>query len=343
MKARCLLIVVGLLLLALGGCAPPAEQTGPPQAGPAAPADPLPSWNQGAAKQAILDFVKGATTPGGAGFVPEPERVAVFDNDGTLWVEKPAYIQFLFAFDRVRAMAADHPEWASRQPFKGIVENDPKVLGSLGEKEIAQVLAATHAGITAAEFEKAVREWFATARHPRFDRPYTELTYLPQVELLAYLRANGFQTFIVSGGGVDFMRVITEQAYGIPPEQVVGTAGLCKFEMREGVPVLVKLPQVFFVDDKEGKPVGIHQFIGRRPILAFGNSDGDLQMLQYTTIGRSPSLGLLVRHDDAEREWSYDRESHIGRLDEALDEAPERGWVVVGMKGDWKKVFAFEP
>jgi haloacid dehalogenase-like hydrolase len=279
------------------------------------------------------------TTQGSPHFVPTDERIAVFDNDGTLWSEQPIYVQLAFVIDRVKAMAADHPEWKSRQPFKGVLEGDLAAVAATGERGLIQMLMATHAGMTAAEFEKVASDWIATARHPKYGRPYTECVYQPMLELLAYLRTSGFKTFIVSGGGIEFMRPWTGKVYGIPPEQVVGSSIKTRYELRDDGPVLVREPEIGFIDDKAGKPVGIQEHIGRRPILAFGNSDGDLQMLQWTTIGRTPSLGLILHHTDAERETAYDRESHIGRLEKALDEAPERGWIVVDMKRDWNRVF----
>ena len=308
----------------------------------AQPADPLPSWNDGPAKKAITEFVARVTTEGGPEFVPVPRRIATFDNDGTLWSEQPIYFQFAFAMDRVKALAPKHPEWKSKQPFKGVLEGDTKAVTTAGEKGLVEMLAATHAGMTTEEFNRIVTDWLAQARHPRFQRPYTELVYQPMLELLAYLRANGFKTFIVSGGGVEFMRAFAERVYGIPPEQVVGSTGEAKYELRGGQPVLVKLPKVNHVDDGPGKPVGINRFIGRRPVLAFGNSDGDLQMLQWTAAGSGPRFAGLVRHTDSAREWAYDRQSHVGRLDKALDEANARGWTVVDMKTEWKKVYPFE-
>ncbi|ACL63060.1 HAD family hydrolase [Methylobacterium nodulans] len=307
-------------------------------------ADPLPSWNEGGPKQAILDFVGRVTTSGGHDFVPPPERVAVFDNDGTLWAEQPVYFQVAFALDRVKALAPAHPEWKDTQPFKGVIENDPKAVAAAGEKGLLQIVAATHAGMTTAEFDAVVKEWLRTARHPRFGRPYDSLVYQPMLELLGFLRASGFKTFIVSGGGVEFMRTFAERTYGIPPEQVVGSSGVTKFEIRpDGQPVLVKEAKVEFVDDGAGKPSGINRFIGRRPILAFGNSDGDQQMLEWTAAGAGPRFLGLVHHTDGEREYAYDRQSHVGQLDKALDEAAERGWVVVDVARDWKSVFSAEP
>jgi len=304
--------------------------------------DPLPSWNDGASKQAIVQFVTTVTTKDGPRFVPSADRIAVFDNDGTLWPEKPAYFQLLFAVDRVKQLAPKHPEWKTTQPFKAVLENDMNALADSGEKGLIQLMMASHAGMTTAEFESIVRDWISTARHPRFKRPYTDLVYQPMLELLQYLRANGFKTFVVSGGGIEFMRPWAEEVYGIPPEQVVGSSIKVKYELRDGKPVLVRLPEIDFIDDKAGKPVGIHQFIGRRPIFAAGNSDGDLQMLQWTTVGGGKGFGLIVHHTDGNREWAYDRQSHVGRLDKALDEARTRGWTVVDMKSEWKHVYLFE-
>jgi len=304
--------------------------------------DPLPSWNDGSAKQAITKFVAAVINPNSDGYVEPSERIAVFDNDGTLWAEQPLYFQLLFALDQVRAMASEHPEWREQQPFKAILEDDREALGRMSGHDIVEIVVATHAGMTVDEFRDQVADWLATARHPRFDQPFTRMAYQPMLELLDYLRANDFKTFIVSGGGIDFMRVFTEQVYGIPPEQVVGSVGVTRFELRDGGAVLVKEPGIEFVDDKEGKPVGINQFIGRRPIAAFGNSDGDLAMLQYTA-GGGPRLMALVHHDDAEREWAYDRDSSIGRLDKALDEAEDRGWTVISIRNDWLRIFPFEP
>jgi phosphoserine phosphatase len=301
--------------------------------------DPLPSWNATPAKARIVAFVQAVAEPGGKDYVPPAERIAVFDNDGTLWTEQPAYFQLMFALDRVKALAPQHPEWKTKQPFQAALEADMKALAASGEKGLLELVMASHGGMTTDEFRQSVREWLATARHPRFKRPYTELVYQPMLELLAYLRANGFRTWIVSGGGIEFVRVFSEERYGIPPEQVVGSAVKTRFELRDGVPVLVRLPEIDFIDDKAGKPVGINRQIGRRPIAAFGNSDGDLQMLQWTTAGPGARFGLIVRHTDAEREYTYDRESHVGRLDQALAEAKAKGWVVVDMKADWKTIY----
>jgi phosphoglycolate phosphatase-like HAD superfamily hydrolase len=305
----------------------------------AAQTGPLASWNDGKAKQSVVEFVTRVITAGGKDFVLEPERIAVFDNDGTLWAEQPIYFQLAFALDRVKALAPQHPEWKSKEPFASLLKGDLKGALSGGEPAIFQIVMATHSGMTTEEFEKIVREWIATAKHPKTGRLYTEMVYQPMLELLRYLRANGFKTFIVSGGGIDFMRVFSEQVYGIPPEQVIGSSGKLKFELRGAKPVLVKLPEVDFIDDKAGKPVGIQRNIGRRPILAFGNSDGDLQMLQWTAAGSGARFMGLVHHTDAAREWAYDRQSSIGRLDKALDEAQAKGWTVVSMKDDWKTIF----
>jgi phosphoglycolate phosphatase-like HAD superfamily hydrolase len=307
----------------------------------AQPDDPLPSWNEGTTKSAIVDFVGRVTKEYGPDFVPVPERIATFDNDGTLWAEQPVYFQVAFAFDRIRALAPQHPEWKDTEPYKSVLEGDDKSLAALDEKSLLQIIEATHAGMTTTEFANTVESWTKTARHPpRFVRPYTELVYQPMLELLGYLRANGFKTFIVSGGGIEFMRPWVPRVYGIPPEQVVGSSGVVKFEMdSEGKPVLVKEPKIDFIDDGPGKPVGINRFIGRRPIFAFGNSDGDQQMLEWTAAGSGARFMGLVHHTDAEREWAYDRTSHVGRLDKALDEATAKGWTVVDMKNDWRTVF----
>jgi hypothetical protein len=304
--------------------------------------DPLPSWNNGTAKQDIISFVGRVTKEGSEDFVPPSERIATFDNDGTLWAEQPMYSQLLFALDRVKAMAPRHPEWKEEEPFASLLKGDVKAALSGGEPAIAEIIMHTHAGMTTDEFEKIVKDWIATAKHPTTGQPMTAMVYQPMVELLGYLRANGFKTFIVSGGGIEFMRPWTAKVYGIPPEQVVGSSIKTKLEFREGTPVLVRLPEINFIDDKTGKPIGIWRHIGRRPIAAFGNSDGDLQMLQWTAAGEGPRFCLFVHHTDGKREWLYDRKSHVGQLDKGLDEAATRGWTVVSMKDDWKRVFAFE-
>jgi phosphoserine phosphatase len=305
-------------------------------------ADPLPSWNVGAAKENIQAFVSDVTDPRSKYFIPVEERIAVFDNDGTLWSEQPAYFQLFFALDRVKALAPKHPEWKTKQPFKAALEGDLKTVFSGGEHALLELVMASHAGNTTEEFEQIVTEWIGTAKHPRFNRPYTECVFQPMLELLSYLRANGFKTWIVSGGGIEFMRPWVEKVYGIPPEQVIGSSIKTRFEIRDGKPVLVRLPEIDFIDDKGEKPVGIHKFIGRRPIAAFGNSDGDLQMLQWTSAGSGSRFCLYVHHTDVEREWAYDRKSWIGRLDKGLDEAKAKGWTVVDMKKDWKRVFPFD-
>lgn len=304
--------------------------------------DPLASWNDTAPKKAIIAFVEKVTKEGTPDFVPTDQRIATFDNDGTLWVEQPMYVQLAFMIDRVKELAPKHPEWKTTQPFKGVLDGDMKAMAATGESGLVQLMAATHAGVTVDQFQKIVTDWLATAQHPRFKRPYTQCVYQPMLDLLAYLRANGFKTYIVSGGGVEFMRPWTEKVYGIPPEQVVGSSIKTKFEMVDGKPGLMRLPEINFIDDKEGKPVGINQYIGRRPIAAFGNSDGDQQMLEWTAAGDGPRFMLLVHHTDADREYAYDRQSSFGKLDKALDEANAKGWTVVDMKTDWKVIFSPE-
>jgi len=305
-------------------------------------ADPLPSWNKGPAKQAIVDFVKAVTTKGGRDFVAPADRIATFDNDGTLWAEQPLYFQFVFMLEQVKAAAPRHPEWKDNAAFKALVAHDHKALAEMGHKPILELLAVANSGMTVGDYDKTIRDWLASARHPKFKRPYTDLVYKPMQELLAYLRVNGFKTFIVSGGSVEFMRPWAEKAYGIPAEQVIGSQQDVKFEMKDGNPVLVRDPKIAFVDDGPGKPVSIYRSIGRRPIAAFGNSDGDLQMLQVTVSAPGRRFALIVHHDDAEREFAYDRQSHIGKLDKSWDEAMAKGWTVVSMKSDWKRIFNFE-
>jgi len=305
--------------------------------------DPLPSWSDGGAKQSIVDFVGKVTKSGSPDFLPPEERIATFDNDGTLWCEQPLYFQLLFALDRVKMLAPQHPEWKTKEPFASLLKGDVKSALAGGEPAIAKIVMVTHAGMTTAEFEQIVKDWIATAKHPKFKRPYTECVYQPMIELLAYLRANGFKTFIVSGGGIEFMRPWTEKVYGIPPEQVVGSSVKMKYEMRDGKPVLMRLPEVNFIDDKTGKPVGINEHIGRRPVAAFGNSDGDQQMLEWTQAGSGARLMMLVHHDDAVREFAYGAESKIGTFSDALmTEAKKNSWTVISMKDDWKTIFAFE-
>ncbi len=301
--------------------------------------DPLPSWSDGKVKQSIIDFVARVTKAGGPDYVKPAERIATIDNDGTLWVEQPLYTQFVFALDRVKALAPKHPEWKTTQPFQAVLEGDTKTLEASGEKGIVEIIAATHSGISTDDFNKIVADWLATAKHPRFNRLYTDLIYQPMLELLSLLRANDFKTFIVSGGGQEFMRVFADKTYGVPPEQVVGSTGATQYQMWDASPVLMKLPKVDFVDDGPGKPVGLNKFIGRRPIFAFGNSDGDKEMLEWTAAGRGARFMGLVHHTDAAREYAYDRDSKVGKLDKALDEAVAKGWTVVDMKNDWKTIF----
>jgi hypothetical protein len=334
MKGRFLLKLAGAVLgfaVGLNGSFRASAQT-----------DPLPSWNDTPSKQAIVEFVGRVTKSDGPDFVAPAERIATFDNDGTLWVEQPMYVQLAFALDRVKVMSPSHPEWKDKQPFKAVLDGDMKTLAESGERGLVEIIMVTHAGMTTSEFTKIVTDWLANARDERFKRPYTELVYQPMLELLAYLRANGFATFIVSGGGVEFMRPWTEKVYGVPPQQVVGSSIKTKFQMRDGSPTLFRLPDVNFIDDKAGKPVGINEAIGRRPIAAFGNSDGDLEMLQWTTISGGVRFGALVHHTDAEREYAYDRQSHFGRLDVALDAASINKWTVIDMKKDWKVIFPFD-
>ncbi len=304
--------------------------------------DPLPSWTDGAAKKNIVAFVEKVTKDGSPGFVPAAERIATFDNDGTLWSEQPMYFQLFFALDRVKTLAPQHPEWQGREPFASLLKGDVESALAGGEKAILEIVMATHADMTTDQFAQIVKEWITTAKHPKTGKLYTEMVYQPMLELLTYLRTNQFKTFIVSGGGIEFMRPWTEQVYGIPPEQVIGSSIKTKLEQRDGKPALVRLPELNFIDDKAGKPVGINQHIGRRPIMAFGNSDGDFQMLEWTTAGSGPRFGLLVHHTDAKREWAYDRKSHIGKLDLGLDEGPKRGWTIVDMKQDWKVIYPSE-
>jgi phosphoglycolate phosphatase-like HAD superfamily hydrolase len=305
--------------------------------------DPLPSWNDTAPKKAIVEFVGKVTKEGSADFVPVAERIATFDNDGTLWSEQPVYFQAFYVFDKIKEMAPQHPEWTVTEPFASILKGDMKTALAGGEKALVALVMATHSGMTTEEFEKSVTAWITTARHPKTGKPFTGMVYQPMLELLAYLRANGFKTFIVSGGGIEFMRPWAEKTYGIPPEQVVGSAGGLKYELRDGMPVILKMPELVLNDDKEGKPVGIQRHIGRRPIAAFGNSDGDFQMLEWTTSGKGARLGMIVHHTDAEREVAYDRESHIGKLDKGLDAAKDKGWTVISMKDDWARIYPATP
>jgi phosphoserine phosphatase len=306
---------------------------------PCAAQSPLPSWNDGPTKKAILEFVAAVTDEKGKDYVAPADRIATFDNDGTMWVEYPMYTQALFAFDRVKKLAPQHPEWKTTQPFKGVLEDDMKAVGASGMKGLMAIIMATHSGMTAAEFDKDVSDWLGTNKQPKFKRLYTECIYQPQLELLKHLRANGFKTFIVSGGGIAFMRTFSEKTYGIPTEQVVGSSVVAEFQDKDGKPALVRQPKIDFINDKAGKPVGIYQHIGRRPILAFGNSDSDMQMIEYTMAGEGRRMGLFVHHTDADREYAYDRKSHVGTLDKALDKADITGWIIVDMKKDWKQIF----
>jgi hypothetical protein len=308
----------------------------------AADTDALPSWNDGSAKSAIIEFVQSATDKSSVKFVPPAQRIAVFDNDGTLWASHPMYVQLAFALDRVKVLEPMHPEWKNKQPFKAVLDGDLETVMAGGEHGLLELVMATHTGMTTEAFSQIVLDWLATAKHPKTGRLYTDMVYQPMLELLAYLRANGFKTYIVSGGGIEFMRPWTERIYGIPPEQVIGSSIKTKFELRHGTAVLVRLPEINFIDDKAGKPVGINQHIGRRPIAAFGNSDGDIEMLQYTDSGKGAHLEMLVHHDDAKREYAYTCDTKVGRLCKGLELAKKRGWQLISMKNDWARVFAFE-
>jgi phosphoserine phosphatase len=302
----------------------------------------LPSWQAGATRDALIEFIESTSTPGEQGYIKPAERIAVFDNDGTLWAEQPLYFQLVYAMDRVKELAPEHPEWREQMPFKAVLEGDMDAVFAGGEHALLELVLATHADITTEEFSQSVSSWLKMARHPLTGRPYTKMVYQPMLELLLYLRANGYKTFIVSGGGIEFMRVFAERVYGVPPQQVIGSSVSTRYELRDGKPVLVREPRINFIDDKDGKPVGINQHIGRRPVIAFGNSDGDFQMLEWTAAGEGSRLAAYVHHDDAEREWAYDRNSSIGKLDRGLDEAAKRSWLVVSMAEDWKTVFSFE-
>jgi phosphoglycolate phosphatase-like HAD superfamily hydrolase len=329
-------LAVAVALIGLAACARPESLSSEPST---TSGSTLPSWSEGPSKTALTSFVSRVTTPANPDFVAASERIAVFDNDGTLWTEQPMYVQLAFALDRVKALAAQHPEWQTREPFKSAMTGDLKAVASGGEHALSEIIAASHAGNTTGEFEQIVQEWVKTAKHPKTGRLYIEMVYQPMIEVLDYLRANGFKTYIVSGGGVEFMRPWVEDVYGIPPEQVIGSRSKMKYEVRAGTPVLARLAEIDLIDDKAGKPVGIQQVIGRRPTIAFGNSDGDFEMLEWTTTAAGPRLGVIVHHTDAQREWAYDRESSVGHLARGLDEAAGRGWVVVDMKEEWARIF----
>jgi len=304
--------------------------------------DPLASWKDGHAKKSIIDFVARVTKAGGMDYVAPEERIATFDNDGTLWAEQPCYFQLAYALDQIKAKAPQHPEWQDKEPFKSALAGDLKEVFAGGNPAIIEIVAATHSGMTTDEFEAELHEWLATTRHPKTNKLFTEMVFQPMLELLTFLRANDFKTCIVSGGGIEFMRTFAEITYGVPPEQVLGSSGKVKFEMRDGKPVLIKLPELDFVNDNAGKPAAIQKHIGRRPIASFGNSDGDLEMLQWTSAGNGARFALLIHHNDAIREWAYDRNSSVGKLYKAADEAKARGWTIVDMKNDWRRVFPFE-
>ena len=332
-------LVLGLLIItSLNNC---KEDTKKQEVVVEATMDPLPSWNDGTTRNAIIDYVTDVTDENSSNFIPVIDRIATFDNDGNLWSEQPAYFQLFFAIDRVKTLAENNPEWKDKQPFKAVLEDDMKTLMSYGEHGLLEIVMASHAGNTVEEFEQIVKEWLTVAKHPRFNQPYNKLVYQPMLELLDYLRDNDFKTFIVSGGGIEFMRPWVEEAYGIPKDQVVGSSIKTEFDNNDGNPVIRRLPEIDFIDDKAGKPIGINKFIGKKPVFASGNSDGDLQMLQYTDSNTYKSFQLYLHHTDAEREWSYDRESHIGKLDKGLDYANENGWTVIDMKNDWKVIYPF--
>jgi len=328
--------ILPFLLVSIVWCCTPSDQSAN------ASLDPLPSWNEGATKSAILDYVHEVTKGGSASFIPISERIATFDNDGNLWSEQPMYFQLYFAIDQVKAMADEHPEWRTMQPFKAVLDNDIDALLKSGEHGLLQIVMATHAGSTTEEFEQIVKDWMATSNHPRFNKKFNDLVYQPMLELLNYLRANDFKTFIVSGGGIEFMRPWSAEVYGIPTSQVVGSSIKTKFDYNNGKPRIKRLAELDFIDDKAGKPIGIHKHIGKKPVFASGNSDGDLQMLQWTDSNKYKSFQLYLHHTDADREWAYDRESHIGRLDKGLDEAIEKGWTVINMKNDWNTIYPFQ-
>jgi len=331
-----------ILLCSLIGCTPKSGQVHQATEEKASQRDPLPSWNDGDHKRAIMDYVQHVTSPESADFIPIPDRIATFDNDGTLWSEQPIYFQFFFALDRVKVMAPDHPEWKNKQPFKAVLENDMQTLMQQGEKGLVEIIMMTHVGNTTDQFDSIVKNWINTAQHPIKKKHYTELIYQPMLELLDYLRANDFKTFIVSGGGIEFMRPWVEGVYGIPKDQVIGSSVETEYDYNNGKPLIKRLAKIDLVDDKEGKPVGINRYIGRKPVFAAGNSDGDLQMLRWTDANPLKSFKLYVHHTDSLREWAYDRSSHIGTFDKSWDEANEKGWTVVDMQKDWKVIYPFE-
>ena len=335
-------LLVLLVLFAFVACKDNGDTKTEPTATTVGVMEPLPSWNEGQTKQAIINYVNEVTTTGSENFIPVSERVAVFDNDGNLWSEQPAYFQLFFAMDRIKALAPEHPEWKTTQPYQSVLENDMKTLMSHGEHGLIQIVMATHGGNTVTEFEQIVKDWLATAKHPRFNRPYTDLVYQPMLELINYLKSSDFKTFIVSGGGIEFMRPWVEGVYGISKDQVIGSSIKTKYDYNDGNPVIRRLPELNFIDDKEGKPEGINQYIGRKPVFASGNSDGDLQMLRWADSNTYPSFELYLHHTDSVREWAYDRKSSVGRLDKGLDEAKEKGWTVIDMEKDWKVVYPFE-
>ncbi len=341
MHIRIILFLIALAPLIWFGCGESVTQEQKPTE-PTTASDPLPSWNEGATKAAITTFVTEATKVGGKGYITKADRIATFDNDGNLWSEQPMYFQLFFAIDQVKQLAPHHPEWKTEQPFKAVLEDDMKALVGFGEHGLMKLMMATHAGVSTDEFAMSVKNWLRTSKHPRFNRPYHELVYQPMLELLDYLRANDFKTFIVSGGGVEFMRAWTEEAYGIPPDQIVGSSIKTQLDTVDGKLTIMRLAEIDFIDDKSGKPIGINKYIGKRPVFASGNSDGDLHMIRWTTEGNGPRFGLYLHHTDEIREWAYDRESHIGRLDQGLDEAKEIGWTVIDMKTDWKVIYPFE-
>ena len=335
MKTYCILIFA--IAVFLIGCQPVQKQK--IETAETIVSDPLPSWNEGQTKKTIISFVETVTNESNPDYIKPADRIAVFDNDGTLWSEQPYYFQLQFALDRVKTLAPEHPEWKKNPVLQAVISDDMAKVLSFGEKGLLEIVALSHSGITTDEFSDAVLTWINTAKHPKTGKLYKEMVYQPMIEVLEYFRANGFKTYIVSGGGVDFMRPWTQEVYGVPAEQVVGSSMKVAFEIRDGKPVLVKLPEINFIDDKEGKPIGIHQYIGKKPVAAFGNSDGDLQMLQYTASNNLKSLCVYIHHTDSVREWAYDRNSHIGKLDAGLDEASAKNWTVADMKSDWRNIY----